>query len=82
MSDVYLADVQANPGTCRPTPAIVVALPTASPTEIIGVCISVQGAPTWDAAGAGSDFSANAGLTEIRPMRYLAALIATVTSPS
>lgn len=75
MSDVYLADVQANPGNSG-GPAYRI-----SDGAIIGVCIRVQGAPTWDETGADSDFAANAGLTEIRPVRYLVSLIAAVARP-
>jgi S1-C subfamily serine protease len=67
-ADVYLADVQANPGNSG-GPAYRIA-----DAVIIGVCIRTSVAPTFDSAGSPTPVFANAGLAVIRPARYLAEL--------
>jgi S1-C subfamily serine protease len=69
IADTYLADVQANPGNSGgPTYRL-------ADAAIIGVCIEMRVSPTFDVTGTASGFAANAGLTVVRPVRYLADLI-------
>jgi S1-C subfamily serine protease len=68
IADAYLADVQANPGNSGgPTYRI-------ADGAVIGVCIETRLTPTYHESGAPASL-ANAGLTVIRPSRYLTNLI-------
>ena len=67
--DVFVADVQGNPGNSG-GPAYRI-----GDAAVVGVCLQVQGAPTWNARGEVGAFAANAGLTVIRPARYVLELM-------
>ncbi len=69
--DLYVADVQGNPGNSG-GPAYRI-----SDSAVIGVCIQVQMAPTRNASGEVGEFAADAGLTVLRPARYVLDLMAT-----
>jgi S1-C subfamily serine protease len=68
--DLYIADVQANPGNSG-GPAYRIA-----DGRVIGVCIQVQGAPTFNEQGPFAQLSVNAGLTVLRPARSVIELLA------
>jgi S1-C subfamily serine protease len=68
--ETYVADVQGNPGNSG-GPAYRI-----DDGVVIGVCLQVQQAPTWNAQGEIGEFSANAGLTVLRPARDVLELMA------
>jgi S1-C subfamily serine protease len=70
--DVFVADVQGNPGNSG-GPAYRI-----DDGMIIGVCLQVRTAPTWNAEGEIGEFSANAGLTVLRPARDLVEFLGAV----
>jgi S1-C subfamily serine protease len=72
MADIYLADVQGNPGNSGgPAYRIVDGV-------VIGVCIQMQVSPTFDEFGEPGELAANAGLTVLRPISVVTRLAETL----